>query len=70
MNAQKNGPVVSAIIVAAGCVIGAAMATPLTHLMSFNNRGVYPASHVIFDIAVCAAGALLGGLFFSWAGKR
>ena len=69
MNVQKNGPVVSAVIVAMGSLIGAAVASFFTHLTALNQHG-YPASTAFCDWLICSAGAVVGGLVFSWVGKR
>ena len=67
MNVHTNKPLVRAIIVAVGCLIGAMFASmfigsPLTHVYSFGDA--------VRDWIILAVGATLGGLLFSWAGKR
>jgi VanZ family protein len=70
MNVQKNGPIVSAVIVAIGALLGAAVAWPFTHLAAIYHPGQYTTGEAVFDWITCSAGAVVGGIFFSWAGKR
>lgn len=68
MNAQKNGPLVSVAAVAAGSLIGVWIAAHLT-----SGPGMlrpYSIGDGVRDWLILSAGAILGGLLFSWASRK
>jgi hypothetical protein len=63
---QQPSRLLSALIVAAGSLVGAFLAFSLfcSHLLRYTLRDA------AWDCSVVSTGAVLGGLFFSWASKR
>jgi hypothetical protein len=68
MTVQKNGPVVSAVIVAVGSLVGAGLTSVFLPTV-VDGHGHF-VEHAVWTWVLCSIGAVLGGLFFSWAGKR
>ena len=72
MAVQKNGPVVTVVVVAAGSLIGAGFALAFTGpgWVGFGLCGLCPLGYLVRNCAMVAVGAVLGGLLFSGASKR
>ena len=68
MKVQKNTPLVAVILVAAGSTIGAMFSSILIVGSGMNGR--YSYGDAFRDWIILSVGAILGGLLFSWAGKR
>jgi hypothetical protein len=67
---QKNGPLVSVVVVAVGGLIGAAFAAPFTSHAVVVMRPGYSTADAVCDCLILAVGTILGAAFFSWASKR
>jgi cell shape-determining protein MreD len=68
MKVQKNKPLVTVVVVAAGSLVGAMFASILTSGSGMLGR--YSFGDAVRDWIILSVGALLGGLLFSWASKR
>ena len=61
---KENCAILQIVITAVGSLIGGILFLPTWTMHPPTN------SEVVRDCALMAAGALLGGVFFSWASKR
>ena len=61
MKVQKNGPILTVVVVAAGCLVGAMIASSLIPV----RIGRYCVEEDIRDFIVLCVGTVLGGLLFS-----
>jgi hypothetical protein len=68
MKTQKNGPIVTVVVVVAGSLIGLMFAAML--ISGSGMMGRYSYGDAIRDWIILSVGVVLGAILFSWASKR